>query len=94
MVAARAGSFRFYVYLLRGENGKIYTGYTKDLKKRIRDHGSGHVHTTRRMGEVKLVYYEAFTDNRDAIERERYLKTTKGKRAVKLMLKYTLAPIV
>jgi putative endonuclease len=85
----------YYVYLLRSQkNGKIYTGYTTDLKRRVKDHFSKHVHTTYRMGEVKLIYYEAFTDKSDATEREGYLKTTKGKRTVKLMLKNTLAPIV
>jgi putative endonuclease len=83
------------VYLLRGsKDRKIYTGYTTDLKRRIKDHFSQHVHTTHRMGDLKLIYYEAFTNKKDATEREQYLKTTKGKRTVKLMLKYTLAPIV
>lgn len=85
----------YYVYLLRSkENGKIYTGYTQDLKRRVKDHFSQHVHTTHRMGRLQLIYYEAFTSKLDAQEREKYLKTTKGKRTVKLMLKYTLAPIV
>ena len=85
----------YYVYLLRSkENGKIYTGYSQDLKRRVEDHFSQHVHTTHRMGRLQLIYYEAFTSKQDAQEREKYLKTTKGKRAVKLMLKYTLAPIV
>ncbi len=85
----------FYVYLLRSKrDGKIYTGYTTDLKRRIGQHFSGDVHTTVRMGEIELIYYEAFTNEEDAREREGYLKTTKGKRAVKLMLRNTLAPIV
>jgi putative endonuclease len=81
----------YYVYLLRSTSeGKIYTGYTSDLKRRVREHFSQRVHTTHRMGEIKLIYYEAFTSKEDATKREKYLKTTKGKRAVKLMLKYTL----
>ena len=83
----------YYVYLLRsGRINKIYTGYTNDLRKRIIDHKSKQVHTTARMGDVKLIFYEAFTDERDARRREKYLKTTKGKRAIKLMLKNSLAP--
>ena len=85
----------FYVYLLKSKlSGKIYTGYTTDLKRRVREHFSQNVHTTHRMGDVELIFYEAFKVKKDAVEREGYLKTTKGKRAVKLMLKHTLAPIV
>ncbi len=81
----------FYVYLLKSKvNGKIYTGYTKDLKLRLQKHRSGGVHTTKRMGEFELVFYEAFKNGKDARRREKYLKTTKGKRTIRLMLKSSL----
>lgn len=38
------------------------------------------------MGELKLIFYEAYLMKSDAQRREVYLKTTKGKRALKLML--------
>ncbi|MBI2034300.1 MAG: GIY-YIG nuclease family protein [Candidatus Levybacteria bacterium] len=85
----------YYVYLLRSkQNGKIYTGYTGNLKERLRKHKNDQVHTTARMGNIELIYYEAYKDKRDAIQREKYFKTTKGKRTVRIMLKYSLAPIV
>ncbi|MDP1721788.1 MAG: GIY-YIG nuclease family protein [Candidatus Gottesmanbacteria bacterium] len=85
----------YYVYLLRStRDDRIYTGYTHDLKKRVSEYFQGNVHTTLRMGDIKLIYYEAFISEIDAREREGYLKTTKGKRTVKLMLKDTLAAIV
>ncbi len=85
----------FYVYILKSkDNGKVYTGFTHNLKARIRQHFAGDVHTTHRMGELELVFYEAFVNEKDAREREGYLKTTKGKRTLKLMLKNTFeAPI-
>ncbi len=85
----------YYVYLLKSKrDSKIYTGYTTDLRRRIKEHNAKRVHTTLRMGELDLIYYEAFINKFDAQEREGYLKTTKGKRTVRLMLKNTLAPIV
>lgn len=85
----------YYVYLLHSEtNGKIYTGFTSDLKRRLKQHLQEKVHTTARMGKVKLIFYEAFLNEMDARERENYFKSTKGKRTVKLMLKYSIAPIV
>lgn len=79
----------FYVYILENQiNGKIYTGFTSNLKQRLQQHLQGHVHTTSRMDKLKLIFYEAFIDKRDAVERENYLKTTQGKRTMKLMLKF------
>jgi putative endonuclease len=81
----------YYVYLLKSqETKKIYTGYSKDLKKRLSQHKSKLVQSTKGLGNLELIYYEAFKDKRDAIRREKYFKTTKGKRLVKLMLKYSL----
>lgn len=85
----------FYVYLLRSKTyNKIYTGFSKNLKNRIKKHFAKGVYTTKRMGEVELVFYEAFKSEKDARRREKYLKSTKGKRTVKLMLKESLGPIV
>ncbi len=77
----------YYVYLLQSrDTGKIYTGFTANLKERIRKHLSKGVYSTKRMGTVRLIFYEAFLSEKDARRRENYLKTTKGKRAVKIML--------
>ncbi len=85
----------FYVYLLRSKlTGRIYTGYTTDLKRRVKEHFNQEVHSTLRMKDLELIFYEAFEDKRDAIERENYLKTTKGKRTIRLMLKNSLGPFV
>ena len=82
----------FYVYILRSlRDEKLYTGYTGNLKRRIQEHFRGDVHTTHRMGELQLIYFEGFINKLDAQERERYLKTTKGKRTLKIMMKHTMA---
>jgi putative endonuclease len=84
----------YYVYILRSKkNSRIYTGFSSDLKRRISEHKQGKVHTTARMGDVELIYYEAFQNEQDAREREVYLKTTQGKRTLKIMLKHAFAPV-
>jgi len=81
----------FYVYLLKSKNSKkIYAGFSKNLKSRLKTHFTKGVYTTKRMGNIELVFYEAFKSEKDARRREKYFKTTKGKRTVKLMLKYSL----
>ena len=84
-----------YVYILKSiENGRLYTGFSENLRQRIRQHQSKAVHTTKRMGNLDLIYYETFKSKEDAKRREKYLKTTKGKRTLKLMLKDSLGPVV
>jgi putative endonuclease len=85
----------YYVYILRSQrDGKLYTGFSTNLKRRIQEHKQKKTHTTARMGEITFIYYEAFISEKDAREREHYLKTTQGKRTLKLMLKHTFAAIV
>ena len=79
----------FYLYVLKGDK-KIYIGRTDDLKRRIKEHYNKKVWTTKRMKRVELIFYEAFKSKKDAIRRERYFKTTKGKKALKIMLKESL----
>ncbi len=72
----------FYVYVLKGLR-HLYTGSTKDLKKRFEEHQLGKVFSTRNGGPWKLIYYEASELEKDARKREKYLKTAWGKRYLK-----------
>jgi putative endonuclease len=73
-----------YVYVLVSEaDGLMYTGCTRDLRKRFKLHQSGRVASTAKRLPLKLVYYEACLDERDAFRREKYLKTTYGKRYIR-----------
>jgi len=81
----------YYTYVLfsKDEN-KFYIGYTINLERRIDEHKSGSVHTTYRFTEPRLIFYEAFVSQNDAERRERYFKTTKGRKALRLMLRDSL----
>jgi putative endonuclease len=70
----------FYVYVLHSKSkDKFYIGYTSDLRKRIKVHKSYGNHTTKRLGDIELVYYEASKNESDARLRERQLKTGFGR---------------
>jgi len=43
-----------WVYILRGENGKYYTGITNDIRRRLAEHRSGQSRSTRYYGEIEL----------------------------------------
>ena len=78
----------FYVYVPESVNDSgFYIGCTKDLKNRMKQHNYGHVKATKNRLPMKLIYYEASLDRGDAFQREKYLKTTYGKRYVKNRLR-------
>lgn len=77
----------FFVYILESkENNDLYTGYTKDLKKRLGEHNAGK-NTSTKNKLWRCIYYEACTFEEDARRREKYLKTSQGRRAIKLRLR-------
>lgn len=85
-----------YVYVLQSRaDGKLYTGCTGDLRRRMQQHNTGQVPSTVNRIPLDLVYYEACLNVSDAYHREQYLKTAYGKRFLKSRLaKYfaTLGP--
>jgi len=81
----------FYVYILYSEkDGRLYKGFTSDLKRRLNEHNLGENTSTAYRRPLKLVYYEAYLVKRDAEAREKYLKTSMGRRVVKKQLKNLL----
>jgi len=74
------GQFMFYIYILQSKlDNKLYTGFTGNLKKRLFEHNSGGVTSTKNRRPLELIYYEAYKEKSDALKREKFLKTTKGK---------------
>ena len=74
-----------YVYVLRSAyDGQLYTGCTGDLRNRLAQHNAGKVPSTSGRRPLELIYYEACLDEKDAFRREKYLKTTYGKRYIKV----------
>ncbi|MCL5433084.1 MAG: GIY-YIG nuclease family protein [Patescibacteria group bacterium] len=71
----------FYTYVLKSEkDGKLYTGFTYDLKKRLEIHRKGKNLATKDRLPLKLIYYEACLNEKKAIKREKYFKTGFGRR--------------
>jgi putative endonuclease len=65
----------FYVYLLECSDGTYYTGYTKDVEKRLETHnsGKGAKYTKTRL-PVKLKGVRIFTTQREAMQKEILVK--------------------
>lgn len=70
----------FYTYILHSKkDGKLYTGYTPDLKSRKKSHDLGFVKATKYRRPLTLIHYEAFLFESDAKRRELFLKGGNGK---------------
>jgi len=81
----------YAVYVLWSkEESKFYIGFTSDIERRIKEHRSGKVHTTKRYKSLNLIYYEKFVSEVDARRREKYFKTTQGKKGLRLILRDTI----
>lgn len=61
----------WYVYVLKNREGKLYIGYTSDLKRRAAEHARKH-------SGYKLLYYEAYDESISARKREHNLKQFGG----------------
>ena len=78
----------YYVYILYSEkDGGLYIGYTTDLKRRFIEHEKGLSKSTKHRIPVRLIHYEAFTENVDARAREKYLKSGYGRDQLRSQLK-------
>lgn len=78
-----------YVYILQSERDHyFYVGCTENLKQRFEQHMRGYAEATKLRRPFKLVYYEACLSKKDALRREKYLKTSYGKRYIKSRLKF------
>ena len=79
-----------YAYILKSlKYKKTYVGSTVDLDRRINEHNSGQSYFTNRYKPWKLIYKEEFDNISDARKREKYFKTTAGRRFMK---KYIYIP--
>ena len=82
----------YYTYVLRSKiSGKIYTGYTRDLRKRFKEHKNREVFSTKSFKNIELIYYEACMNKEDVKSREKYLKSGMGKRYIKNRLRRFLS---
>jgi len=66
------------VYVLQGKN-KRYIGITNNLARRLAEHRSGHTKGSQVVGKFKLLHTEEFLDHIAAREREKFLKSGKGR---------------
>lgn len=75
-----------YIYIVQCQDGSYYTGWTNQLEKRIKAHNNGKgAKYTKARKPVKLIYYETYSNKREAMKREYEIKKLTRKQKEKLI---------
>lgn len=76
----------FHAYIVRCADGTLYTGYARDLARRIAQHNAGRgARYTRGRLPVRLVHAEAFETRGEAMRRECQIKRLTRERKLALI---------
>jgi putative endonuclease len=68
-------STKYFIYILKSNDGRFYTGYTTDLARRMKQHRTGAgAKFTRGFGFGKLLYHEKYRTRSKAMRREAEIK--------------------
>ena len=77
----------YYAYVLKSiRHDYYYKGHCHDLQTRLVQHNSGMTISIRPYLPLEIVYYESFPTEAEAITREKYFKSSAGRRYLKLKL--------
>ncbi|KPK94136.1 MAG: endonuclease [Anaerolineae bacterium SM23_ 63] len=67
---------KYYVYIMASLSGTLYTGVTDDLERRVFEHQSKLIPGfSSKYNTTRLVYYEETGDVKEAINREKQIKS-------------------
>lgn len=74
----------YHVYILQSQKDKrTYVGFTSDIKKRLEEHNSGRVKSTKHRIPFRLLLAEQFDNSGDAKRREKWWKSSSGRKTLK-----------
>jgi len=81
----------FYVYILFSfKDRNFYVGSTDDLRRRVKEHLQKKVASTKNRLPLKLVCYEAYLTKTEVLRREKYLKSSDGRKDLRIRLNVSL----
>ena len=76
----------YFVYIMTNNSGTLYVGVTNNLERRVYEHKQGEIPGfTQRYKATRLVYYEAASDIRSAIQREKQIKGWLRRKKIELI---------
>jgi putative endonuclease len=72
----------YYVYILKLSDGRYYKGQTRDIGRRLKQHESGRVESTKSYLPYELVHVEICGSRLDARKLEKYFKSGFGREII------------
>jgi len=79
---------KYFVYILQSlKTKRFYIGSTSDLLKRLDFHNKGLQRYTKRDKPWELVYWEEFKNKKEALLREREIKSKKSRKFIESLIK-------
>ena len=79
----------FYIYILKSiKNGKYYIGSTRNLEKRLKEHNSGKMKSTKGLIPWEIVHTESVSTNSEARKRESYIKKRKSRKYIEALINH------
>lgn len=78
---------KFFVYILKCNDGSYYTGSTSNVQKRINEHSFSKFGAKSLRGKlpVELIYQEIFKTRNEALKREIEIKSWNRQKKVELV---------
>ena len=77
----------YFIYVIRSKvRDYTYIGQCNNLEKRIKEHNKGKVPSTKPYLPLELKYYEKFATRQEAVIKEKYYKTTTGRKLIKQLI--------
>jgi len=74
----------YFVYVLKSsKDHKRYIGMTSDIERRVLEHNNGLVKSTKRRKPLELIYFEKFETKSEAMRREKFFKSGRGREFLK-----------
>ena len=68
------------------QDRRFYIGYTENVERRFGEHQNGEVTATKFRRPLRLIYFESYCEQKDALGREKFLKSGSGHRYLKKQL--------
>ncbi len=81
---SKYSQMNYFVYILRSDkDDKRYVGMTSNIVSRLLEHFLGEVKSTSKRRPLELIHCESFSGKREAMQREKFYKSGKGREYLK-----------
>ena len=75
---------KYFTYVIKSLHFQfIYKGHCSNLENRLKEHNSGMTKSIRKFAPFEIIYFEGYQTRNEAVLREKYFKSSAGRRFLK-----------